>query len=388
MPSPKIAIVANSTWNIYNFRLGLIKQLKLEGFRVVVIAPVDEYIHYLSEIYFTKHIALKNLNPQSKNPFNDLALCQELYSIYKKEQPDLILHYTIKPNIYGNLAARWAGIPTISTLTGLGYTFLHGKSTKYFIRRLYKIALRKTHKAIFHNQDDQVLFEHLRLIKKGKGAVIPGSGVDTDFFYPAPEQKKGKFIFLFIGRLLYDKGIAEFVEAAKLIRKVAHNMECWVVGQLNAKNPAAVSKDQLQNWLENKEIRYFGSSKDIRKYLNQADVFVLPSYREGMPRAVLEAMSCEKPIITTETPGCRDTVQEGQNGYLVPVKDSMALAEAMLKVYHHSESEIQLMGKKSRELVLNQFDEKIIIKSYLELIYNILSPKNRHQRKHQNKTVF
>jgi len=375
MKSPKIAIVANSTWNIYNFRLGLIRELTKVGYRVIVIAPIDEYIHYLGDNYFIKHIAIKRLSPQSKNPLKDVLLCKELYDIYKKEQPDLILHYTIKPNIWGNFAARLANIPTISTLTGLGYTFLHGNFTKYIIRKLYKVALSKSKRLVFHNGDDLQLFEDFNLIPKGRGEVIPGSGVDTNFFSPFPKSPAKKFIFLFVGRVLYDKGILEFVEAARQIRQVTKNTEYWVVGQLNAENPTAVSKHQLQVWLENKDIRYFGNSNDIRKFLKKADVFVLPSYREGMPRAVLEAMASAKPIITTDTAGCRDTVVEGENGYLVPVKDSISLAEAMLKIYYLDRNELREMGNASRDLVLQNFDEKIIIDRYLSLIQNITEMK-------------
>jgi glycosyltransferase involved in cell wall biosynthesis len=386
--APKIAIVANTTWNIYNFRLGLMRELSAQGFRVVVIAPIDEYIHYLNDTHFIKHIALKKLNPQSKNPLKDLLLCKELYQIYKKEQPDLILHYTIKPNIWGNLAAKWANIPTISTLTGLGYTFLHGNFTKHIIRRLYKVALGQSKKLIFHNSDDQHLFKKYNLVGEGQGAVIPGSGVNTDFFSPIVKPSSKKFIFLFVGRLLYDKGIAEFVDAARQIRRVTNNTEYWVVGQLNAKNPTAVSEHQLQDWLENKDIRYFGTSNDIRKYLKDADVFVLPSYREGMPRAVLEAMASAKPIITTDTAGCRDTVKEEENGFLVPVKDSISLAKAMLKMYHLNREELVKMGEKSREMTLEFFDETIIISEYLKLIKQIISGNNEKQTKRKSQAIF
>jgi len=388
MTRPKIAIVANSTWNIYNFRLGLIKRLKKEGYRVTVIAPVDEYIRYLNDIYFIKHIALKKLNPQSKNPLKDGLLFKELYSIFKKQKPDLILNYTIKPNIYGNLAAKILGIPTISTLTGLGYTFLHGNSTKFFIRKLYKVALSYSHKIIFHNSDDLRLFQELKLIKREKGVVVPGSGVDTQHFCPRLKSNHEKFIFLFVGRLLYDKGIGEYVEAIRKIRKATKNTEFWVVGQINAKNPAAVSKDKLQYWLEDRTIRYFGSTKDIRPFLQEADVFVLPSYREGMPRAILEAMAMGKPIVTTNVAGCRDTVQHEKNGLLVTVRDSINLGEAMLKMYHLSKEELDKMGKRSRELVLSKFDEKIIIEQYLRLINSSFQNIKKHRTKSTNTAIL
>lgn len=281
----KIAIVDNSTWNIFNFRLSLIKRLKSEGYRVIVIAPVDEYISYLNESYFTKHISLNRLNAQAKSPFRDLLLIWELYRVYKKEKPDVIFHYTIKPNIYGNIAARLAKIPSLSIVTGLGYTFLNPGLINNLVPKLYKIAFKKIKKLIVYNKGDQNMFVNKKIVAKDKCIVIPGSGVNTNHFRPLSySRKSNKFVYLFIGRLLYDKGLEEFVEAAKQIRQIGKNAECWVIEDLNPGNPSAVPKDILLRWVESKYIRYFGTTKEIRKFIKQADVVVLPSYREGIPR--------------------------------------------------------------------------------------------------------
>ena len=385
----KIAIVANSTWNIYNFRLSLIQRLTKEGYRVIVIAPVDEYIHYLNDIYFVKHIDLKQLKAQSKNPFKDVSLTLELYRIFRQEKPDLILNYTVKPNIYGNLAAKWLNIPTISTLTGLGYTFLHGKTLKSFIKILYKWSLSYPAKVIFHNSDDLNLFRQINLLKKDNGEVIFGSGVNTTHFSPDTKKESSKFIFLFVGRILVYKGIGEYIEAVRKIQKVTGNAQFWVVGELDENKSASFSKDEFQRALEDHTIRYFGTVKDIRPYISQADVFVLPSYREGMPRAVLEAMAMGKPIITTKVAGCRETVVEGENGFLIPHKDAISLAEALLKMYHLEKKELDKMGEKSRQLVLNKFDEQLIINRYLKLIQTILDPNsNHHQKSKTSSAIF
>ncbi len=374
----KIAIVANSTWNIYNFRLNLIRQFRTKGYRVIVIAPVDEYIHYLNESHFTKHISLQHLSPQSKNPFKELLLLRELYKIYKREKPDLILHYTIKPNIYGSIAARWAKIPCISTVTGLGYTFLNYGFYTRLIKPLYKFAFQSNQKIVFHNNDDQELFTKLNLISQEKSRVIKGSGVNTNFFRPLKGNVDNrKFIFLFVGRLLYDKGIVEFIQASKQVRQIIKNAECWVVGELNSKNPSNIPKRELLQWVENRYIRYWGATNDIRDFIKKADVMVLPSYREGMPRAVLEAMSMGKPIITTDTAGCRESIAHDKNGYLVPVKDHLALAEAMVKIYSLDQDKLEQMGKESRTKVLKEFDEKIINQRYLELAEEIFHEKKR-----------
>lgn len=370
----KIAIVANSTWNIYNFRQGLIKRLKAEGHEVIVIAPVDEYIHYLNESYFTKHISLKRLSPQSKNPFKDLLLTWELLKIYKKEKPDLIMHYTIKPNIFGSIAARLANIPSISTVTGLGYTFLADSFTNKLVKRLYQFAFSNIRKVVFHNSDDEQLFLKSKIIHKSQSKIIPGSGVNTNYFRPLslkPNQQK--FIFLFMGRLLYDKGIIEFVEAAKKLKTIIPKAEFWIIGEAEAKNPSVVSKDDLLKWVEARFIHYLGPTKEVRKHIKKVDAVVLPSYREGMPKAILEGMAMGKPVITTDTPGCRETVDK--NGYLVPVKDTESLAKAMLDLYNLDSNSYKIMAEESRQLALDVFDEKLIIEHYNTIINNVLSIK-------------
>jgi glycosyltransferase involved in cell wall biosynthesis len=369
-----IAIVANGTWNIFNFRQPLIKQLKAAGYRVIVIAPVDEYIHYLNDSYFTRHIPLRFLAPQRKSPLWDLLLMWELYRIYRREKPDLILHFTIKPNIFGSLAARWAGLPSIPTVTGLGYAFIHQGLLSRLVEGLYKVAFRRLPFVAFHNGEDRQLFIEKGLAKPERSLVIPGSGVNTNHFRPLAQPDSDKFIFLFIGRLLYDKGIREYVEAARQLQRIAPQAECWVVGQLNAENPAAASRQELLQWVESHHIRYFGATHDVRQYLKHAHALVLPSYREGLPRAILEAMSMGKPVIAADVAGCRETVDEGKNGMLVPPRSGMALAEAMLSLYHLGAERLQSMGEYSREKALREFDDKIVLAAYLKLCQQMLGP--------------
>ncbi len=368
----KIAIVANSTWNIYNFRFPLIQLFQREDYQIIIIAPLDKYFGLFSKSDFSKFIPLKHLSPQSKNPFNDLFLLRELFKIYQKERPDLILHYTIKPNIFGSIAARWLGIPCISTVTGLGYTFLNESFYTALVKPLYKFAFRNNSKVIFHNHDDQALFINLGLVKKNFSEVIKGSGVNTNFFKPVKKEPSEKFIFLFIGRLLFDKGIIEFMQAAQTAREKNKKIECWIVGELKAKNPSNIPEEELKKYISNEDIRYLGVAKDVRGFIKDADVVVLPSYREGMPRAVLEGMAMRKPIITTMTSGCREAVDEEVNGYLVPIRDSISLAKAMVKMSNLEEYEIDKMGIESRKKVLNEFDEKIINQQYLILVENLI----------------
>ena len=373
----KVALVANSTWNIYNFRLNLIKKLESEKLEVIVIAPVDEYIHYLNNVANIRHIPLKTLSRKSTNPFKDIVLFNELNSIYKKEKPDLVIHYTIKPNIYGNLAASLNKIKSICAVTGLGYTFLNKGFTNFVARYLYKFSFRFSDRVVFENEDDRALFIREKLATEQKCISMKGCGVNTNYFRPLVNgRKNGKRVFLFIGRLLYDKGIVEFVEAAKLVRAKIKNTEFWVVGELDSGNPSAIDKEQLVKWVNEKDIHYCGTTKDIRGYMKQTDVVVLPSYREGLPKVILEGMAMGKPIVTTDTAGCRETVEENENGYLVPVKDADQLAKAMMKMALLSNEELEEMGNASREKTLEIFDDKIIANQFMEIIDEILETES------------
>lgn len=346
----------------------LIRHFKMAGHQIIVIAPVDEHIHYLNENYFTKHIPIRHLDSQHISPISDLLFFRELYSIYKAERPDLILQFTIKPNIYGSIAAKFLGIKCISTLTGLGSTFGKWKY-RFIFNALYKFALSRNEKVGFHNADDLKLFVDMNLVDSNKAIVIPGSGVDTNKFKQQLVANKNEhFVFLFVGRLLKDKGLVEFVKAAIETRSIVKNAEFWVIGEYNPSNPNSVDKNSLLDWIESRIIKYHGYERDVRKYINKADVIVLPSYREGLPRAILEAMSMEKPIITTDVPGCRDLVKQRWNGLLAPKKNVHQLAEAMVAIYNYSDEQRLQMGKNSRQLVLEKYDLNIILNTYDDLI--------------------
>ena len=272
-----IAIVTNSCWNIYNFRLELIRDLQQQGYKILVVAPVDEYVHYLNKMRFIRHIPLTNLQAHSRSVIKDLKLCGELYRIYRKYRPDLILHFTIKPNIYGSIAANSLRIPSIATITGLGRSFLQEGWMTYLVGKLYKFAFSKVPKILFHNPDDEQVFIEKQWIIPEKGGVVNGSGLNTTFYRPREKPNTGKFIFLFIGRLLNDKGIREFLKSSQYLQEVTARGVCWVVGELDANNPDTVNKQDLLEAIQKKHVKYFGKVKDVRTFIEKADAVVLPS---------------------------------------------------------------------------------------------------------------
>ena len=340
-----------------------------EGKQVIVIAPLDEYITYKEQFPRVKHIPLQNLSRDGKNPIKDIKLVFELRNIYKKLKPDLILHYTHKPNIYGGLAARLSGIKSMAVITGLGYAFLHKGLTHRITKSLYRFSQSAHSKFIFENEDDKQLFVEEKIINPQKGIAINGCGVDTNHFFPHPNgQKKEIIIFTYIGRLLYDKGIMEFVQAAKQLSAKNKNLEFWVVGELDENNPSMVKKNDLLNWIDEGAIVYHGFVKNVKPLIAKSTCIVLPSYREGMPRIILEGMSMAKPIITTRTAGCRQTIVEGENGYLVEVGDADDLSKAMIKFSKLSAEKQHKMGEVGRIMAVEHFNAKKIAQDLFDIV--------------------
>lgn len=370
--NPTVGIVLNTAWNIQNFRLGLIRALLASGAKVVAIAPADEFVPEIEATGCT-FVPLKQLARKGVNPFQDLRLAWELAQIYQKNDLDVVLHYTIKPNIYGSMAARWVGIPMISTVTGLGYSFMQEGWVNRIVQQLYRWAFKAKGKVVFQNRDDQQLFIERQLCPAEKTQLIKGSGINTVYFAPQPKKEAlDRVVFLFVGRLLYDKGIVELFEAAKLAKAACPEAVFWVVGALDEGNPSALNKAQLEAAQDNGLVKYWGATTDVRSFMCSADVVVLPSYREGLPRVMLESLAMGKPVITTNVAGCRETVKAQENGYLVPAKDSQALAKAMIDLYQKTPEERQAMGAIGRELALAEFDEQVIVQQYQDLIAELV----------------
>lgn len=367
----KIAIVLNTSWNVYNFRLGLIKAFKENGHQVVVLAPSDQYSQRLTDLGYEFHPI--KMDSRGVNPVKDSRLILELYQLYKKIAPDIVLHYTVKPNIYGTLAARAAGIPMINNVCGLGTVFLQKGWVSTIAKTLYRFAFRYPHKVFFQNHDDFQLFVREKLIKADIADTVPGSGIDLQKFQTnTSTESPSRFVFLVISRLIYDKGIVEYVDAIRLLKAKGVEARFQVLGAKDPIHKRGIPTEIVDGWIEEGLIEYLGTTDDVKPIVEAADCVVLPSYREGLPRTLLEAASLGKPIITTDTAGCKHVVDDQVTGFLCKVRSADDLADKMLNMLNLSPEKRIEMGEKGRKKVREQFDENIVINKYQDAIQHLV----------------
>lgn len=369
----QIVITANTTWNLYNFRIGLIKELKNNGYSVIAISPKDEYVKKLEDLGIECYDI--EINSTGTNPIRDLWLIYKYYKLLCRIKPLLILSYTIKPNIYGNLAAQILKIPVINNVSGLGTIFIKKTFSSYVGRLLYYISFYKTNWVIFQNADDRELFIQERIVNSNNSSIVYGSGVNMYKFNTNRTENKGKK-FLFVGRLLGDKGLREFIEAAKRIINIDSTIRFNIVGEIGSNNLTAISVEEINSWsLYKPQISYLGKTDNIVTELVKADIMVLPSYREGLSKSLIEAAAMKLPIITTNVPGCKEVVNHGMNGYLCNPKDTDDLYIKMLDMIKLTEMERVKMGELGRSHVESHFDEKIVISKYLAKISMLIKDR-------------
>lgn len=373
MNNKKIALVANTAWSMFNFRYGLLSRLIYDGYQLTIIAPRDEFSDKLQKM----GCAVVDLPMEAKgtNPLQELKLIYTLYRIYQQITPDFIIHYTIKPNVYGSFAAKIAGIPSLAITTGLGYTFVNDNFIARIARQLYKIAFRYPKEVWFLNEDDKQVFLQNRLVACEKAILLHGEGVNLTHFAPQVNvPSDGKIRFLLIARMLWDKGIGEFVEAAKLVKATYPQATFQLLGACGVANPSVIGRTQIAEWEAQGVVEYLGTTNDVRPLIANADCIVLPSfYREGVPRTLMEAAAMAKPLITTDNVGCRDVVLPGQSGFLCPIKNANALAACCEQFIALSATERSAMGQRGRTLMAQQFDESLVIEQYIKTFkkYNI-----------------
>ena len=361
-----IAIVINTAWNIYNFRSGIIKHLLKKGHRVVAIAPHDEYVNRLEAL----GCEFRDLPMSGSgiNPVADLRLLLRMRRLLRSEKVDIVLTYTIKPNIYGSLVARSIGIPIVCNISGLGTTFIWKDLISRIAVLLYNLSVKKASHVFFQNPEDRDLFLSKVPIPTNRVGLLNGSGIDLNTFRADAKNPDDTPIFLMIGRLMKEKGAYEFAEAAMIVRAQYPQCRFWMIGKWDPDDKRYVKQDELAHWQENDQIIYKGTTDDIQSEIRQADVVVLPSYREGAPRTLLEAGAMSRPLIASDVPGCRHIVQHEFNGYLCEVKSGESLAAAMIRFIELPKEEKLRFAKNSRSFIADRYDEKLVIQAYDQII--------------------
>lgn len=364
-----LALAANAAWNIVNFRSGLIQGLQRAGWQVVALAPRDEHANRL-EAMGCRFIDTP-MSASGTHPADDLRLLRHYRNVLGELRPDVFMGYTIKPNIFGSLAAHRLGIPVINNITGLGSALIGTRWLAWVAHWLYRRALRRSYRVIFENEDDREFFVATGLARREQTCQMPSCGIDLEAFSltPLPPLGLGEAMrFLMLGRLLRDKGVVELVEAMRVLRRRGVAAECGLLGFLDADNPTSISREQVSAWQAEGLVTYLGSSADVRPYIARAHCVVLPSYREGVPRALLEAASMGRPLLATNVVGCRDAVDDGINGLLVPARAIADLADRMIELAALGHTRLETMGRQGRAKIETEFDERTVIDRYTALL--------------------
>ncbi len=362
-----IAFVSNSAWSVYNFRLEVIRKLLEQGYKVVVIAPDDEFSALLVE-NGCQFVPI-HFNNKSENPLKDISFYLQLKKLYRQLKPDFIFHYVAKPNIYGSMAAAANHISSVAVITGLGYAFARRNWLYYIVKQLYRHALKKTREVWFLNNEDARIFISGRIVNIEKVKVLPGEGVNTDHFSPgylSSGKDNPQFTFLMSARLLKSKGIALYADAARILKKKNYDVRFELIGFFEKHHPDSISQEDLNRWEKEGIVHYLGYARDVRPHLKRADCFVFPSfYNEGVPRSLMEAASMELPIVTSLNRGCKEVVLNNSTGFICNLNDPFDLADKMEKMINLSEDDRLRMGRNGRNLVMRKFDIQQVIDEYV-----------------------
>ena len=372
----KILFFANTDWYLYNFRLPLAAFLRNKGWQVLFVSPPGPYGDRLRAAGY--HWVPLSLERRSLNPVRELLVLHRLRQIYARERPDLVHHFTIKSVVYGALLARLMGIPCVNAVTGLGHVFTSQRwrmrALRPLVRGLLRLALGGAgSRLVLQNPDDVAAFQQHRLIAPESIRLIRGSGVDIARFSPTERSDATRSLRLLLAsRLLWEKGIGEYVEAARRLRAGGLVVECWLAGAPDPGNPASIDEAQLAAWQAEGAVTLLGQVEDMPALLAQVDVAVLPSYREGVPRSLLEAAACGLPLIATDVPGCREVVREGENGLLIPPRDPAALGKAIARLAGDAALR-RRMGEASCQLAVAEFAQEAVFEQTLAVYRELLS---------------
>ncbi|UOK72818.1 glycosyltransferase family 4 protein [Ancylobacter polymorphus] len=362
-----ILMTVNAAWNIWNFRRPVVQALLADGHLLTVLAPPDESVAELERLGC--RVLPLAMNAKGLNPAEGLQLLRRFKQVFRTERPDIVLSFTIKNNIFGAMAAQTVGVPFLPNVTGLGTAFLSGGLLQVIAEVLYRRAFGRLPIIYFQNSDDRDLFLQRHLVKAAQARILPGSGIDLVRFtaaeMPSPEAPP---VFLMIARLLRDKGVHEFVEAARQVRARHPTVRFQLLGAAGSENRSSIDAPTLQKWVAEGAVEYLGTTQDVRPHIAAASCVVLPSYREGAPRTLIEAAAMARPLIATDVPGCRAVIDRDISGYLCDVRSAASLAAAIERFLGLSEEARRAMGRAGRAKMERDFDEALVVAAYRRAI--------------------
>lgn len=368
-------VTANAAWNIWNFRQPVLRAIAESGGRTIVLAPPDDSfprLQALGCITIPMPMDVKGLNPVV-----NLRQITEFRRHFEALKPDIVLSFTIKNNIFGAFAAKSMDVPFIPNVTGLGTAFLAGRALRAASVQLYRSAFRNLPTVFFENGEDRDLFDQLRITRGGQAVALPGTGLDLKHFAGAEFPPLGSgIVFLMVGRILRDKGVIEYVEAARALKRARPDLRFQLLGPLDAQNRSAISVGTVRDWQAEGVIEYLGATDDVRPFVRAAHCVVLPSYREGAPRGLMEAAAMARPIVTTDVVGCRAVVDRDVTGFLCAPRSADALAAAMARFLRLGPDRQRLMGLAGQQKMINEYDERLVIDAYHAAIHQALD--HRH----------
>ena len=369
-----ILMTVNAAWNVWNFRRPVVNALLADGHRVTVLAPADDSVPDLERLgcrFVPLDMSVKGLSP-----LEGPTLVRRFWRVFASDRPDVVLSYTIKNNLFGAMAARALGVPFIPNVTGLGTAFLSGGILRILAETLYRLAFRGLPIVFFQNEDDTQLFVGRGLVRPVQARLLPGSGIDLVHFaatdLPRPDQPP---TFLMIGRLLRDKGVCEYVAAARQIRERRPDVRFQLLGASAAENRTAIDATTLDGWIAAGTIDYLGTTPDIRPHIAAASCVVLPSYREGAPRTLIEAAAMARPLIATDVPGCRAVIDRDVSGLFCEARDAGSLADAMRHFLDMPHEAHAAMGLAGRAKMAREFDEAIVVRAYRDAITDLTAQR-------------
>jgi glycosyltransferase involved in cell wall biosynthesis len=373
LAKPMVVVCANLAWNLVNFRAGLIRGLLAAGYRVLAVAPADPAMEARLRELGADFEAVP-LDAMGLAPSRDLTTFLAFRRLIARHRPAAWLSWTIKPNVYGSLAAGLAGVPALPNVSGLGTAFIRRNLLTVLVKALYRAGFRGAPTVFFQNADDRALFLDNRLVRPEQTRLLPGSGIDPEVWAPLDTERPPPRRFLMLARVVADKGVHEFVEAARLVRARWPDARFRLMGFLDVANRTAIAAETVRAWEAEGVIEYLPPTDDVRPAIGWADFVVLPSYREGLSRVLLEAAALRRPVVTTDVPGCRDIVREGENGFLCAPRDAASLAAALSRAAVLTGSAWQAMAQAGRDRVVAEFSQEQVNALYLAALAEVLGP--------------